>query len=148
MQFQNPLLLALAMLVLTACLYGCSSRHASETTADTFPLGWQESKAHFRETRNFSADNPLPGMFNPGADDESFIKKFGDTPQVRNYLSLRKQFLRGEPLNIDEAIALLSAESMLSPTEITAKLLNQLLAIKRQLDTEGTSDFEYRYERK
>ena len=60
-------------------------------------------------------DNPSP--HNP------FIKKFGDLPEVRTYIRLKRKFLYGIGLNVDEAIELYTAEAYLYPSlEAKARL--------------------------
>lgn len=124
----------IGMLVLTVCLYGCGGKHVSEPSLNGIPSRLQVSD------ESFVLCNPLTDSpHNP------LIRKFGDIPQVRTYMTLQRKFLTGTPLTIDEAIALTAADLYLYPSERTAKRLKRLKEEKTRLETGSSSGFEYRY---
>ena len=132
MKYQKGMLIG--MLVLTVCLYGCGGKHVSEPSPNGTPSQLQVSD------ETFVLCNPLTDSpHNP------LVRKFGDIPQVRTYMTLQRKFLTGTSLTIDEAIALTAADLHLYPSEMTAKRLKRLKEVKNRLETGSSSGFEYRY---
>ena len=81
------------------------------------PAADKQASADFVFVNPFTDDPDNPSPHNP------LIKRFGDIPEVRTYIRLQHKFLYGIGLNVDEAIALYTAEAHLYPSlEAKARL--------------------------
>lgn len=131
----------LGILVMTNLLSGCGGGRVNETTQNTTPLGTQDSKEPFVLINPFRDDPDNPSPHNP------LIKKFGDTPQVRTFIRLKRKYLSGAPLTLDEVITLHSTDLSLYPHQPhLQKYLDILIRKKEYLEAnELTDDDEYRY---
>ena len=81
----------------------------------------------------FTDDPDNPNPHNP------FIKKFGDIPEVRTYIRLKRKFYSGIGLNIDEAIELYTAEAYLYPSDATKANLKRWKKDKERYERLGIS---------
>ena len=125
-------LIALFGIFAGSLLSGCASKQHIKTEASK--MRSEDGKtAHLSTSKNAKAKKPKEDFivgFNPFKDDPDnpsphnpLVKKFGDIPQVRNYIRLQRKYLSGKPLTIDEAIDLLAAEHHLYQWQKSKALL-------------------------
>ncbi len=102
-------------------LSGCSVRQGNEPDKNE-PL---PNTADVRDKQAAPKADFIPG-FHPFKDDPDnlsphnpFVRKFGDIPEVRTYIRLKRKLGLGHGLNIDEAIELYTAEYYLYPSDTT-----------------------------
>ena len=100
---------------------GCSVRQVNESHQNE-PL---PNTADVRDKQASSKADFIPG-FHPFKDDPDnpsphnpLVRKFGDIPEVRTYIRLKRKLGLGHGLNIDEAIELYTAEYHLYPSDAT-----------------------------
>ena len=108
----------LGFFILITLLSGCGVRHVNEPLQNeplqnTTPVG---------DKQEAPKEDFIPG-FNPFKDDPDnpsphnpLVRKFGDIPEVRTYIRLQQKFRYGIGLNVDEAVALYTAEAHLYPS--------------------------------
>lgn len=71
----------------------------------------------------------------------SLISEFGDIPEVHTYYSHMETLHKMEDLGLDELIELLSATSVLFPSENTAEALTFFQEQRKLLKASGLNDF-------
>lgn len=118
-------------LILITLLSGCSARHVNEPLQNTVPVSDKQEPPDVAIVNPLTDDPDNPSPHNP------FIKKFGDTPEVRTYLRLKQKLGRGVGLTIDEAIELYTAEVHLYPTPAATEILKELKADKERYERLG-----------
>ena len=124
----------LGSLLLITVFSSCSVKHVKEPP--------QETNAA-TDKRVSPKEDFIPG-FHPFKDDPDnlsphnpLVKKFGDIPEVRTYIRLQQKFRSGPGLNIDEAIALYTAEVFLYGTPEAKRSLKQFKNDKARYQRQG-----------
>lgn len=112
----------LGSFLLIIMFFGCSVKHIEEPLQETRLASDKQvppKKDFIPGFHPFKDDPDNPSPHNP------LVKKFGDIPEVRTYIRLQQKFRSGPGLNIDEAIALYTAEVFLYGTPEAKQSLKQ-----------------------
>lgn len=124
----------LGSLLLITLFSGCSVRPVDAPLQETSPAPDKQVS---------SKEDFIPG-FHPFKDDPDnlsphnpLVRKFGDIPEVRTYIRLQQKFRSGPGLNIDEAIALYTAEVFLYGTPEAKRSLKQFKNDKARYQRQG-----------
>ena len=133
-------LIALFGIFASFLLLGCAGKHIKTEASEMRSEGGETT--HLSTGQNTKAKPPKEDLIiesNPFKDDPDnpLIKKFGDIPQVRTYIRLRKKYSSGTALTFDEAIELYTAEVYLYPTPDAKEMLKDLKADKKRYERLG-----------
>ena len=133
-------LIALFGIFASFLLLGCTGKHIKTEASEMRSEGGKTP--HLSTGQNTKAKPPKEDLIiesNPFKDDPDnpLIKKFGDIPQVRTYIRLRKKYSSGTALTFDEAIELYTAEVYLYPTPDAKEMLKDLKADKKRYERLG-----------
>ena len=138
-------LIALFGIFASFLLLGCASKNiqteASELRSEDGKAAHlstgKNTKAKPSKEDSIIASNPLKNDPDNTGPNNPLIEQFGDIPQVRTYIRLRRKYSSGTALTIDEAIKLYTVKVYLYPTPAAKEMLKDLKADKKRYERLG-----------